>query len=152
MKISLHGYHASSSTWRVKNMLAFKKILYVKDEVDIIDRLDHLHKNFHELASNQKVPCLEIEDEGADGQALVQYMSESVSICEYIEEQFRRPSMMPQTPFQRQKVREFCGIISTSVQPLHSIGTLRKLESDFGVTDPKHWCQYFIESGLKNCH
>jgi glutathione S-transferase len=67
MKLCLHGYHASSTTWRVRNMLGYKKILYTKEEVDIVERLDNLNKNFHQLTTNQKVPCLEIEDEGSDG-------------------------------------------------------------------------------------
>lgn len=69
-------------------MLGYKKILYTKEEVDIVERLDNLNKNFHQLTTNQKVPCLEIEDEGSDGQNHTYYMSESVAICEFIEETF----------------------------------------------------------------
>ena len=96
-------------------MMAYKKILYTKDEVDIVERMENLDKTFQELSANQKVPCLEMEDEGSDGKQHKIYMTESLAICEFIEEQFTRPPMMPKNPFKRQKVREVCQIINSGI-------------------------------------
>jgi glutathione S-transferase len=40
MKHTLHGFAASSTAWRIRNVMAIKNIPYIWNEVDILKRME----------------------------------------------------------------------------------------------------------------
>ena len=97
MKLTLHGYKLSSASWRVRNVLAMKGIDFKWVEVDLNKELEEQHISYQQLSPNKKVPMLEIDDNGK-----MRYMSESSSICEFLDEIYKNPQLLPKSQIARQ--------------------------------------------------
>jgi glutathione S-transferase len=89
-KMALYNFNLSSASWRVRNVLAYKNLKYEYKPVDLFAH-ENLKPEYRKVNPNQRVPTLEITEE--DGN--VHHLSESVSICEFLEEQYPTPSMLP---------------------------------------------------------
>ena len=136
----LFGYFRSSSSWRVRIALNFKKEKY--DTVGI-----HLLKEDQKSDAYKKhnpsglVPALWI-----DGVML----NESIPILEYLEE--TRPDvnpLLPKSPLEKQQVRRLCEHINGNMQPLQNLRVLVKVNTDFGA-DKIAWAKYWNEVGLES--
>ena len=64
-------------------------------------------------------------------------LTESLPICEYLEETRPERPLLPSDPFQRFKVRRLCEQINAGIQPLQSLAPMQKVES-YGQ-DKKEW-------------
>jgi len=107
----LYTYFRSSCSWRLRLVLAYKKIDYKSVPVNLLKKEQ---KSAEHLAVNPmgQVPALAIE-----GTTLTQ----SVSIFEYLEERFPSPALLPKDPLQRAKVREVAELICSGIQPLQAL-------------------------------
>lgn len=138
----LHGYYRSSASHRVRIVLNLKGIEY--------------ENNFHHLRKGeQSAPAyLAINPQGLvpslalDGAVLTQ----SLAICEYLEEKQPSPPLLPSDPLKRAQVRAFAQIIACDIHPLQNLKILRRLREVGQVQDGVNgWAQWVIESGLEAC-
>ncbi|MEM6993323.1 MAG: maleylacetoacetate isomerase [Myxococcota bacterium] len=148
----LHGHPRSSATARVRIALGLKKIEYEFREVALFKH-ENLGEAYRAVNPLGQVPALEI-----DGVCLTQ----SVAICEYLEETRPDPALLPGDPVARAQCRELVEIINAGVQPLQNKGVLEKLVADYDdaavrgifAPDPSvetkgdNWPQYWIRKGL----
>ncbi len=92
------------------------------------------------------MPQLEIrEDDDAP-----ELIGQSVAIIEYLDERFPQPPLLPKDAIEKAHVRQIVQVVNSSIQPLQNLHVLRKISSDFAVTEEGKtaWAAHFIERGL----
>jgi maleylpyruvate isomerase len=138
-RMILHGYFRSTASYRVRLALSLKGLGY--DSVS-----HHLRKNEQRapeyLAINPQglLPALEVH-----GQILTQ----SLAICEYLDETFPLPPLLPADVIGRAHVRAAAQVIACDIHPIQNLKILDRLRqnglSEAAVTA---WARTTIEEGL----
>jgi maleylacetoacetate isomerase len=133
MEVTLYHYWRSSSSWRVRWALAHKQIAF---EATPVNLLAGEQKTEAFLSRNPLgcVPALRI-----DGRLL----SESVAICEYLDETRPERPLRPADPFLRARMRQLVELINADTQPLQNLLVLQKIGEG-----KQAWARFFIERGL----
>ncbi|XP_017074616.2 probable maleylacetoacetate isomerase 1 [Drosophila eugracilis] len=134
----LYSYWPSSCSWRVRIALAIKKIEYeIKPTSLLKTASDHAYtEEYRAVNPMQKVPSLKI-----DGHTLC----DSVAIMHYLDETRPQPSILPQDPVKRAKVREIVELIGSSIQPLQNSAVLNHVGKDNSL----EWAQHWINRGFQ---
>jgi len=138
----LHGFFRSGASYRVRVALNLKGIRYA-------DAFHHLRKGEHRapdyLTLNPQglVPALEI-----DGAVLTQ----SLAICEYLDEVRPDPLLLPGDPLRRAKVRAVAEVIACDTHPVQNLKILARLRG-LGLSEEQvnGWAAQAIEEGLAAC-
>jgi maleylpyruvate isomerase len=138
----LHGYFRSTAACRVRIALNLKGIVYA-------DAFHHLRKGEQRapayLALNPQglVPALEA---GSD------VLTQSLAICEYLEETYPEPPLLPADPVKRAHVRAVALAIACDVHPVQNLRVLDRLRG-LGIAedDVAGWARTVIEEGLAAC-
>lgn len=139
MSMILHGYFRSTAAYRVRLALALKGLEY--DNVS-----HHLRKNEQRapayLALNPQgmVPALVVGDD---------VLTQSLAICEYLDEVYPEPELLPRAPLARAKVRAAAQVIACDVHPIQNLKILDRLRANgLGEDAVKQWARDVIEEGL----
>jgi maleylpyruvate isomerase len=136
---SLHGFFRSSATYRVKIALTLKGLSFDYMAYNLRDK-EHLTPAFLALNPQGLVPALE-----TDGAVLTQ----SLAICEYLEEIHPQPRLLPAAPLARAKVRAAAYVIACDVHPVQNLKILNRLralgQDEAGVA---LWARSTIQEGL----
>lgn len=135
----LHGYFRSTASYRVRIALNLKGVAYA-------DAFHHLRKGEQRaaeyLALNPQglLPALEI-----DGAVLTQ----SLAICEYLDETVAGPTLLPVDPLARAKVRAAAQLIACDIHPIQNLKVLDRLRAlDVPDDQVTGWARQVIEEGL----
>jgi maleylpyruvate isomerase len=140
MKLVLHGYFRSGTTYRVRLALNWKGLKHETVPVNLVDggqrAADYLARNPQGL-----VPALE-----ADGRILTQ----SPAIIEWIEETWPDRPLLPADPFERARVRAFAAAIGCDIHPIQNLRVMKKLRADHGADQDTAtaWARHWIETGF----
>lgn len=141
-KPTLHGYYRSSASYRVRIALNLKGIAY--DDV-----FHHLRKGEQSapsyLAINPQGLVPTLSWNGLE-------MTQSLAICEYLEEVQPDPALLPADSVKRARVRAFAQIIACDIHPLQNLKVLKRLKAlgqDQDSIDA--WARWVIEEGLGAC-
>jgi glutathione S-transferase len=97
----------SAHSFKVRVMLAEKSLIWTDREVELL-KFEHLRPEYLTLNSNGVVPTLV-----HDGRTVL----ESSIICEYLEEAFPVPAMLPALPYDRAKARLWLKHFDAVVHP-----------------------------------
>ena len=142
MDLRLYTYFRSSAAWRVRIALACKGLTVESIPVDLRKGLGEQHSPSY-LALNPQalVPALV-----ADGRVLTQ----SVAICEYLEERFPDPPLLPQSDTDRARVRAIVQTIACDVHPLNNLRVLLYLKNVAGLDQEAidAWYAHWIHTGF----
>lgn len=148
MKLKLYHYWRSTSSWRVRWALAEKHVACEFTPVDLLsgesESPEHLTRN-----PLGYVPVLDITGTSAglsnDGGRIL--LTESVAICEWLEETHPAPALLPADAIARAQVRQLCQIINAETQPFQNINAQERHTDD--KDERLRWTQYWIRNGLK---
>jgi maleylpyruvate isomerase len=121
--IRLYSYWRSSSAWRVRLGLAWKRITHELVLVNL-RRGEQSEAAFAEKSPLQQVPVLEVS-EGPDLFRLTQ----SVAILEYLDERFPERPLLPLDRDDRARTRQLVEVVNAGTQPLHNLAMRRALEA-----------------------
>jgi len=139
-KPRLYSFWSSSCAWRVRIVMALKKLEY---EYVPINLLAGVQKEDGYTSKNpmKEVPALEISED--------QILAQSMAIIEYLEEQFTDVKVLPSNPVDRAIVRQMAEIITSGIQPLQNLRVLQKLEEKTKDKEYRHaWGKFWVENGL----
>jgi maleylacetoacetate isomerase len=140
---TLYAYFRSSASWRVRIALAVKGLPAQIVPVHLLrEGGEQNAAAFRAINPQGLVPCL-VED----GRVLTQ----SLAICEYLEERHPEPPLLPAAPADRAQVRAFAQAIACDIHPLDNLRVLQYLRHELG--QPKEhvdaWYRHWIEVGFR---
>ena len=135
-KIKLHGYWRSGASWRLRIVLNLKACEYEYVPVNLL-KGEHKSDTHAGLNPMKQVPVLEL-----DGM----FMTESLPICEYLEEACDGQKLLPEDKKDKFAVRRLCEIINANTQPIQNLPVLGKVAEIGG--DKEEWARWVIERGL----
>lgn len=136
----LHGYFRSTASYRVRLALNIKGL-------DFANVSHHLRNNeqrapeYLQLNPQGLVPSLNV-----GGRILTQ----SLAICEYLEEAFPLPPLLPEASFERAQVRAAALVIACDIHPIQNLKILDRLRNN-GLSEDSvnQWARTTIEEGLE---
>jgi maleylpyruvate isomerase len=139
--MTLHGYFRSTASWRVRIALGLKGLAFDQSA-------HHLRKGEQRapdyLALNpQGLTPTFITDDGA-------VLTQSLAICEYLDEIHPDPALLPVDPGGRAKVRAVAQAIACDIHPIQNLKVLQRLR-DLGLTEDQvtAWAATVIDEGLE---
>jgi maleylacetoacetate isomerase len=140
--VLLYGYWRSSSSYRVRIALNLKGIAYQYKAVHLLrDGGEQKRAAYRAINPLGLVPALE-----HGGRVMVQ----SVAICEYLEEVFPVPALLPGDAAGRARVRAMVQTITSEIQPLNNLGVMGFLGAELGQDGAaiKRWYQHWVARGF----
>lgn len=140
--MKLYSYFRSSAAYRVRIALNLKEITYETQPVHLVKN-EQQQEQYVALNPSQLVPTLIDQD---------QALSQSLSILEYLEEQYPVSPLLPKDSIERAKVRAFAQVIACDIHPLDNLRVLKYLKNDLAVSDEQknQWYQHWIIEGFKS--
>jgi len=138
----LYGYWRSSSAYRVRIALNLKGLAYRQMAVHLVRDGGEQHSDeYRRLNPLGLVPAL------VHGENVI---VESLAICEYLEELFPEPALLPRSPTARARVRALALGIACEIQPLNNLAVLHYLKTGFSADEQavKAWYHRWIERGF----
>lgn len=139
----LHGYYRSTAAWRVRIALRLKGLPAEPVAVHL-RRGEQRSEAFLRLNPQGLVPTLELDDGGV--------LTQSLAICEYLDEIHPDPLLLPRDPLRRAQVRAFALAIACDIHPVQNLKVLNRLRAlGHGEEQVNAWAREVIAEGLAAC-
>ena len=139
---TLYGYFRSSAAYRARIALNLKGLDYNQAPVNLVKGEQRGKAN---LARNSQglVPVLETS-EGAQ-------LTQSLAICEYLDEMYPEPALLPADAEGRARVRALAQLVACEIHPLNNLKVLKYLVGELGVDDEAKlgWYRHWIAEGFQ---
>jgi maleylacetoacetate isomerase/maleylpyruvate isomerase len=142
MALRLHTYWRSSAAYRVRIALALKGLAYESLPRHLLrDGGEQRRADYLALNPQGLVPALE-----HDGAVITQ----SLAICEYLEERFPAPPLLPAGARERAAVRAMALAVACDIHPLNNLRVLQYLKRELGADDAARdrWYAHWVAEGL----
>ncbi|WP_291354384.1 maleylacetoacetate isomerase [Acinetobacter sp. UBA3106] len=141
--MQLYTYFRSSAAYRVRIALNLKSLNANYIPVHLVNNSGEQHSDAYKtLNPSELVPTL-VEDEFQ--------LSQSLSILEYLEEQYPDTVLLPQNVQQRALVRAFSLAIACDIHPLNNLRVLQYLSGPLQVSDEQKntWYRHWVALGFQ---
>ena len=140
--LKLHTYWRSSASYRVRIALNLKRIGF--DSVPHhLRRGEQRAADYLKLNPQGLVPALETE---------AGTLTQSLAICEYLDELVPDPPLLPGDAFARARIRAFAQVIACEIHPLQNLKILDRLRGLVAdKAEVKQWAVRVIEEGFDAC-
>jgi maleylpyruvate isomerase len=137
---TLYDYIRSSASYRVRIALHLKGLAH---DIIPIALLDNVQRSSGYLAHNPQGLVPTLVDEGVT-------LTQSLAICEYLDELHPEPALLPKDAVGRATVRALSLSIVSDIHPLNNLRVLRYLESEFEASQAQKdaWYRHWIETGF----
>jgi maleylacetoacetate isomerase len=135
-KFTLYHYWRSSASWRVRWGLEIKKVPHEKIAVDLLKAEEKL-ADYTKRNPSGYVPCLIV-----GGKPL----AESLSILEWLEENFPEPSFFAGDSFMRARIRQLAETVNSGTQPLQNLDVMRRVSPEKEAQ--AEWNRHWITRGM----
>jgi maleylpyruvate isomerase len=139
--MKLYNYFRSSASYRVRIALAIKGLDY--DYVPVhLTKNEQFNESYAAVSAARLVPTL------VDGD---QALTQSLAICEYLDETHPEPPLLPRDAGGRARVRALAYDIACEIHPLNNLRVLRYLVRDLKLSedDKNRWYRHWVETGLE---
>jgi maleylpyruvate isomerase len=79
-------------------------------------------------------------------------LTQSLAICEWLDETYAEPSLLPGDAVARARIRAFADVIACDIHPVQNLKVLARLR-DMGVPEEEvtGWARWVIQEGLEAC-
>jgi len=141
--MKLHSFFRSGASYRVRIVLALKGVVFETAAINL-RKGEHRTPEYLQVNPQGFVPALELDD----GPVITQ----SLAICEYLEETLPTPALLPADPVLRARVRAFAEVIACDIHPVQNLKVLRRLrEAGLDEAAVNAWAARTIEDGFAAC-
>lgn len=140
-QLKLYSYWRSSAAYRVRIALHLKGLKFTTVPVHLVRGGGEQHnETYLQLNPQGLVPMLE-----HDGHVLTQ----SMAICEYLEECFDNYPLLPGDSVRRARVRSLALQIACEVHPLNNLRVQKFLKGQYGdAVDAIDWMRHWMHEGF----
>jgi maleylpyruvate isomerase len=137
----LHGYFRSTAAWRVRIALNLKGLTAEAAPHSLLKDEQHA-PDYLRINPQGLVPALVLDD----GQALTQ----SLAICEYLDEVHPEPPLLPGDAVMRARIRACAMVVACDTHPVQNLRVLKRLRG-LGLEEPQvqQWGRDTIEQGFE---
>ncbi len=139
--MKLYDYFRSSAAYRVRIALNLKGLGYEHIPVNLL-KGEEGETAYQELNPQGLVPTLV-----DDGKVLTQ----SLAICEYLEERYPEPSLLPGDAMERARVRSLAMAVACDIHPVNNLRLLKYLVTELGASEAQKlaWYRHWITEGFE---
>jgi maleylacetoacetate isomerase len=140
--LTLYSYFRSSAAYRVRIVLALKGLDYDQVAIHLVRNGGEQHTPSYRAINPQGlVPSLK-HDEAV--------LTQSTAICEYINEVWPEPALLPRAPLQRAYVRSLMAAIACDIHPINNLKVLSYLTDKMGIDEERKltWYRHWITEGF----
>uniref|UniRef100_A0A6G1SAE5 maleylacetoacetate isomerase n=1 Tax=Aceria tosichella TaxID=561515 RepID=A0A6G1SAE5_9ACAR len=127
-ELTLYSYFYSSAAWRVRSVLALKKIPFKYQCVHLLDGQQH-SEDYLKTNPMHQVPSLKVDLEDGSTHTITQ----SLTIIRFLEENYPEPAIYPKDMILRCKSMAIADTISGGIQPLQNLETLLHYTDPLGL-------------------
>lgn len=141
MTLTLHTYWRSSTAYRVRIALNLKGLPFDSVPVHLV-KGEHKADTYTRLNPQGILPTL-VTDEGLA-------LTQSLAICEWLEETCPTPAILPPDAAGRARVRAFAQAIACEIHPITNLRVLKHLTGEMGVSEEAKlaWYRHWVAEGL----
>ena len=138
--MELFNYFRSSASYRVRIALALKGLDYTYRPVHLTKN-EQFSESYSAVSASRLVPLLK------DGDAL---LTQSMAICEYLDETHPEPPILPRDALGRARVRALSQDVACEIHPLNNLRVLRYLKRELKLDEAAKdaWVRHWVEQGL----
>lgn len=138
----LHGYYRSTASYRVRIALNLKDVAY-RGVFQHLRNGDQKTQAYLAINPQGFVPALVVGDA---------VLTQSLAICDYLDELYPDPPLLPSDPIERAHVRAFAQVIACDTHPVQNLKVLAKLRAlGLGDAQVNGWAAEVIADGLDAC-
>lgn len=140
-QLTLYSYWRSSAAYRVRIALHLKGLVFKTVPVHLVRQGGEQHaETFRKISPQGLVPVLV-----HDGQILTQ----TLAICEYLDERFKARRLLPEGTIARARVRSLALQVACEIHPLNNLRVQKYLvEHCGGKLEPLAWMQHWMSEGF----
>jgi maleylacetoacetate isomerase len=142
MAFRLYTYWRSSAAFRVRIALNLKGLAFESVPKHLLrDGGEQRRADYLALNPQGLVPGL--EHDGA-------FVSQSLAICEYLEEIQPEPRLLPGSAIDRGRIRAMALAVACDIHPLNNLRVLQYLRREFGQDEEgvNRWARHWISNGF----
>jgi maleylpyruvate isomerase len=142
MTFRLHTYWRSSASFRVRIALNLKGLSYESVPKHLL-RDGGQQRRADYLALNPQGLVPGLEHDGV-------FVSQSLAICEYLEELQPEPRLLPGGPLDRAHIRAMALAVACDIHPLNNLSVLRYLRHELSAEEEavNRWARHWIARGF----
>ena len=139
--MKLYDYFRSSAAYRVRIALSIKE-LHVKQHSVHLGRQEHRDDAFSAVNPQRLIPALALDFPAV--------LTQSLAICEYLEEVKPHPPLLPVSPLARAQVRAVAAAIACDIHPVNNLRILNYLTGRLGLSEAQRleWYRHWVAEGL----
>ncbi|MCW8926815.1 MAG: maleylacetoacetate isomerase [Xanthomonadales bacterium] len=141
-KMELYTYWRSSAAYRVRIALNLKDLAFESIPIHLLrGGGEQYGTSYRSINPQGLVPTL------VHGGKVI---TQSMAICEYLEECFPHPPLLPTGPEARSRIRSLALQIACEIHPLNNLRVQKYLDAICGkAVDKVGWMQHWMSSGFE---
>jgi len=140
--MKLYTYFRSSAAYRVRIALALKRVPWTPEFVHMLRGGGEQHSARYRTVNPQGfVPALEDD---------AHILTQSLAICEYLEERYPDPPLLPTDPLARAYARSVANAVACDIHPLNNLRVLKYITGPLHHSDDEKlvWIRHWIDQGF----